>query len=259
MCTIVARKDGQGRLWLVGNRDEAIWRGRAEPPAIRQDGTVLAPRDVDAGGTWTLVNRAGLAVTLLNDYEAEAAFRTPPEPISRGTLVAEVGATGDLATAEAAVRAAPLPHIRPFRLLAVDAAGADALEARWDGEALTIAHPPLPLWRTSAGHDLAAATAARAAVAAQTLDALPPDADSAATEAAIAAFLTSHSPAKGGLSACKHTAIANTVSQTWITVDPVASPRVAMAYVDGPPCEHARGDWLVLPADGPSPQGVSES
>ena len=88
MCTLIVlhRCFADAELLVAANRDEYLDRP-AEPPALRRwnGRTVLAPRDVRAGGTWLGLNDAGVFAALTNRPNA-----TPdPTRRSRGLLVVD--------------------------------------------------------------------------------------------------------------------------------------------------------------------------
>src|SRR5262247_4444821 len=66
MCTLVLVVPPPGGiLQIAANRDEFLARPAAAPmPSV--DGRWLAPRDLQAGGTWLGVNAAGLFVGVTN-------------------------------------------------------------------------------------------------------------------------------------------------------------------------------------------------
>lgn len=94
MCTLalVVPPPG-GVLQVAANRDEFLARP-ASPPERSADGRWLAPRDLQAGGTWLGVNAAGLFVGVTNRSAGsrDAARR------SRGLLVIEALAAPDAST-----------------------------------------------------------------------------------------------------------------------------------------------------------------
>ena len=66
MCTLVLAVPAPGGvLQVAANRDEFLARPAA-PPEISADGRWLAPRDLQAGGTWLGMNAAGLFVGVTN-------------------------------------------------------------------------------------------------------------------------------------------------------------------------------------------------
>lgn len=69
---------------VAANRDEYFGRPTAEADWWEKPGDILAGRDLQAGGTWLGVTRAGRFAALTN-YRDPAALR--PEAPSRGSLV----------------------------------------------------------------------------------------------------------------------------------------------------------------------------
>jgi len=94
MCTLVlAVPPPGGVLQIAANRDEFLARP-ASPPALSADGRWLAPRDLQAGGTWLGQNASGLFVGVTNRSAGprDAARR------SRGLLVVEALESPDAAS-----------------------------------------------------------------------------------------------------------------------------------------------------------------
>jgi hypothetical protein len=86
---------------LLANRDERFDRA-FEPPTWRgARGAVLAPRDLEAGGTWLGVTRGGFLAAITNRREAFVPVGTR----SRGLLVDEALAQADARSAVAWARA----------------------------------------------------------------------------------------------------------------------------------------------------------
>jgi len=88
VCTLIVAVGAfaDAALLVAANRDERLDRP-SEPPALRPVGPipVVAPLDVQAGGTWLGLNAAGLFAGITNRFGA------PPDPAlpSRGQLVFE--------------------------------------------------------------------------------------------------------------------------------------------------------------------------
>jgi hypothetical protein len=94
MCTLVLVVPPPGGvLQIAANRDEFLARPAA-PPEVSADGRWLAPRDLQAGGTWLGVNSAGLFVGVTNRHAGtrDATRR------SRGMLVVDALESPDAAT-----------------------------------------------------------------------------------------------------------------------------------------------------------------
>ncbi len=94
MCTLalVVPPPG-GVLQVAANRDEFLARPAA-PPEPSADGRWLAPRDLQAGGTWLGLNAAGLFVGVTN----RAAGPRDPSRRSRGLLVLDALESPDAAS-----------------------------------------------------------------------------------------------------------------------------------------------------------------
>ncbi len=119
MCTLIAlhRCQPDVRHLIAANRDEYLDRPAA-PPMLRDLGgrTVLAPRDLRAGGTWLGLNASGLFVALTN-RPTENPDRSRR---SRGLLVED--ALAQAGAREAAMAASRLPRAsyNPFNLFVSD-------------------------------------------------------------------------------------------------------------------------------------------
>ncbi len=88
MCILVlAWRDRPGdRLVLLGNRDEFHARPSAPADWWADAPAVLGGRDLEAGGSWLGVTRGGRFAVVTNVREMRVA--PPPQPLSRGALVA---------------------------------------------------------------------------------------------------------------------------------------------------------------------------
>lgn len=120
MCTLLVqhRPGAEHPLVIAANRDEQLQRP-SEPPALRTDGPIpyVAPRDVQAGGTWLGLNARGLFVAITNRHGA------PPDPNrrSRGELVVRALGAPDAASARESLRALQPADYNGFHLLHADA------------------------------------------------------------------------------------------------------------------------------------------
>jgi hypothetical protein len=94
MCTLVLVVPPPGGvLQVAANRDEVLARPAAAP-ALSPDGRWLAPRDLEAGGTWLGVNSSGLFVGVTNRHAGPRETRRR----SRGLLVLDALESTDAAT-----------------------------------------------------------------------------------------------------------------------------------------------------------------
>ncbi len=71
MCTLILLRDQVPGypLFLLMNRDELYGRPSEEPTLTRETISILAPRDVQAGGTWIGVNEVGVVAAISNREE----------------------------------------------------------------------------------------------------------------------------------------------------------------------------------------------
>jgi len=223
---------------LFFNRDESVRRGTARPPERLALGgvRVLAPRDADAGGTWLGVNEHGLALALLNAWDAREGLAGAK---SRGLLVQELLDARDAATVLARLAEEDLARYRGFTLALFEPGRAPRARA-WDGRALAELEPRSPLCSSSL--DRGRAQAERERVWARLLSDQP-----GPSRALLERFHASHEPERGPWSPCMHRADAATVSASQVRVDARA---VALRYADGPPCTAGFGPWLALERTG---------
>lgn len=128
MCTVTFIPSKE-HIILTSNRDEKHWRSPAHAPARHsfQTGTILFPKDGDAGGTWFGVHENGNAVIFLNGgfvkHEPE-----PPYRRSRGLILLDLL---DTASPRSTFAAVDLEDIEPFTAVIWD--DAHLYECRWDG------------------------------------------------------------------------------------------------------------------------------
>ena len=120
MCTLVLVVPPPGGvLQVAANRDEFLARPAAAP-APSQDGRWLAPRDLQAGGTWLGLNAAGLFVGVTNRSGGprETSRR------SRGLLVLDALESPDAATLHGRLAALDPATYNGFHLAYADGTSA---------------------------------------------------------------------------------------------------------------------------------------
>lgn len=233
MCTAswLIRPDGYE---LFFNRDESVRRGTAAAPERRELSGVrlLAPLDTDGGGTWLGVNEHGLALALLNAWDARGAA---PTARSRGLLVRDLLPARDAETALTLLAREDLTRYRAFTLAAFVPGRAPRVRA-WDGVRLAERAPGALLCSSSLDPERAQREREQALALHVARPALP-------TRAELERFHASHAPERGPWSACMHRADAATVSASQVRVD---ARSIAMRYAPGAPCSAAFGAWLEL-------------
>lgn len=124
MCTVIVAL-GVSDRWpviLAANRDErlarpsATWQ-RSERPDVP---ALVAPRDLQAGGTWIGMSSRGVVAAVTNRYTGQ-----PPDGSlrSRGELVDLVLRSRSASEAQAVVAEINGAHFNPFHLVVADATG----------------------------------------------------------------------------------------------------------------------------------------
>lgn len=223
MCTASWLITGTG-YELFFNRDEALTRGRSSGPvpALVNGVRCLAPVDADAGGTWLGVNEFGLAVGLLNAWDARAALG---EVRSRGLLVRELLAARGFEELDETLRASALERHRAFTLVAF-LPGREPRVLAWDGGTLAPAEARLPLCSSSLDRQRAFA------LRSEVLERLRA-AHGRLDREVLELFQSSHEPERGPFSPCMHREDAGTVSASQVRVE---AERISFRYAPGPPC-----------------------
>jgi len=240
MCTLIAihRQVPGAPLVVAANRDEYYARP-AEGPALRDvpAGAVVAPLDLQAGGTWVGINAAGVLAAVTN-----RRCTSPDETLrSRGWLVMD--ALASRSAAEAAARLGDLPQqaYNPFNCFVADRN--DAFACVYQGAARVFALAPgahvvgnvEPDARDDAkvARVLERAEKAAARPAHRVLDEL-------------AELCREHDSGSTALhDTCVHAGPYGTRSSLLFRLDPSGASS-QLLYADGPPCTTAYEDFTPL-------------
>jgi len=226
MCTVSWLFNTHG-YELFFNRDELNCRQRAQPPKIKQlqNTRVIAPTDVDAGGTWISVNEHGLTLCLLNNYAAQAQMEKQ-NWISRGLLVKKLSHFTDTESLLAHFKTIALPLYRPFNLLMLSLS-CHIWQLSWNGvELRIIKDPAMPLTSSSFATD---------GVIKSRLQQFNNDVSTEDVQPQqLKQYHASHLPEPGAFSVCMHRDNGQTVSYSHICVSP---SQARFNYFDGSPCE----------------------
>jgi uncharacterized protein with NRDE domain len=109
-------------LVIAANRDEALSRPSEGPRCgVERGMPILAPRDLEAGGTWLGLNARGIFVAITNRHNGVRH----PGARSRGQLVLDALAESSVEAAVGRIAASgPLEH-NPFHLVIADRERAD--------------------------------------------------------------------------------------------------------------------------------------
>ncbi|MEE2828144.1 MAG: NRDE family protein [Myxococcota bacterium] len=125
MCTLLLSFQHHPGTSLVvaANRDERLDRPATAPRLwLDRPLRVLAPEDLEAGGTWMGLNEAGLFAGLTNRFvQGPDPGRVDPQRPSRGGLVLEALTHASAAGAREALAHLPGDRHNPFHLLLADA------------------------------------------------------------------------------------------------------------------------------------------
>lgn len=135
MCTLTILRD-EGRVLVTMNRDDLAGRPEAAPeewPSAKP--TFVAPKDLQAGGTWIGVNANGVIACLLNRYDPAPAGCT-----SRGSIVLEAMRNASVDDACNALKALDHAAYSPFTCLLVGHDSSTRLD--WTGARLTRTNLP---------------------------------------------------------------------------------------------------------------------
>ncbi|HTO08065.1 MAG TPA: NRDE family protein [Myxococcota bacterium] len=121
MCTLILLDRVVPHFPLIAatNRDEFFARPAARPALFPASGgrpAHVAPRDLEAGGTWMGVNASGVFVGLTNRPVSEK----PQGARSRGLLVLDALGQGSAEAVAAELERQARTHYAPFNLLAAD-------------------------------------------------------------------------------------------------------------------------------------------
>ncbi len=240
MCTLIAlhRCIPGATLVVAANRDEFEERP-ALGPALRETehGTLLAPLDAQAGGTWLGVGRTGMFAAITN-RRGEAP---DPRRRSRGLLVLDALAASSAADAAAAALETPSGAYNPFNLFVADRDRAFAITYASAARCIELppgphvignadlAAPPPPKLERLAGHVARLATAPDGSLLGRLADLCRShDGGSSPTDAT-----------------CVHAGRYGTRSSTLLRLAEEAAES-ELLYADGAPCQTAYRDFTPL-------------
>lgn len=128
MCTVtfIPSKD---KIYLSSNRDEKLLRKPALPPQFHKhnDGQIVYPKDLEAGGSWITLNENGNVAVLLNGGFVKH-IPTPPYKKSRGLVLLDmIQNTGPLQY----FLNADVSGVEPFTVILFEEN--NLFECRWTG------------------------------------------------------------------------------------------------------------------------------
>lgn len=137
MCTVTFLPLQHSNFILTSNRDEALARKEALPPAkYRLNGeNLIYPKDAEAQGTWIYTSESSFTLCLLNGA-FEKHKHQPPYRHSRGLVVLDFSSFNNV---NQFATNYDFSGIEPFTLVIVEQNQALTLhELRWDGKKIWV-------------------------------------------------------------------------------------------------------------------------
>jgi uncharacterized protein with NRDE domain len=243
MCTLILldRVVPQIPLIAATNRDEFFARPAAAPalvPGFAGRPAHLAPRDLEAGGTWMGVNASGVFVGLTNRPVAEK----PAGARSRGLLVHDALGQRSAEAVAAELERQQRTHYAPFNLLAADGRETWLIRRTADGQQQVRAlDPGLHVVCNRDPEDPSSEKVRRIEKELAGINiGLDPD----GLRGELFAVLRRHASASNPFeNSCVHTAEYGTRSSSVILL---GAARSAYWYADGAPCQSDYRDFTGL-------------
>jgi hypothetical protein len=194
----------------------------------------IAPIDSDFGGTWIAVNEWGLSLCLLN---GNAGLAAPRDRVSRGLLIPELIWVRSIDDAVFLLRSHDLSVFAPFAMLILEPCW-PATVAAWDGGSLTVdSHADKLAPLISSSYDVTGVQRVRREEFIRLAGEPPAD------PARLYWFHASHGSAPNAYSPCMHRDDAQTVSFSWIVVNP---RETCFLYVPAAPCQCIPSEQQIL-------------
>lgn len=236
MCTLIAlhRCADDAPLVVAANRDEQLGRPSQGFVSWRLAGrTVLAPRDLQAGGTWHGLADSGLFAAVTN----RPVSRRDPSRRSRGLLVLDALGEPDAAGAVRRLQALPDNTYNPFNLFLSD--GREAFVVVYEDKPSVMELSPGPhLVGNADPDDRSVPKVRRLLAAAEAVAARPP----ATWLDGLAEICRGHDGEGSPLEpACIHADGYGTRSSTLLRLARTREQSV-LRHAEGPPCETAYRD-----------------
>ena len=238
MCTLSWRLT-ENKYEVFFNRDEQRSRAKATVPRYDDNTNSIYPLDPHGGGTWISVNRSGLTLCLLNNYQAQSENKDISFRHSRGQIILKLTGYDNAKEIESMLRKLDLGSYAPF-LLCIFTQSLITYEGgvpvfSWNGKSLNKSVQKQPLISSSVS--LEEVTANRQSLFSDMV--LDVNAD---TESHLN-YHCSHSPDRGKLSVCMHRSDAATQSLSHIAV----AEHIKFSYHDGSPCKNSNWSDMLMP------------
>jgi uncharacterized protein with NRDE domain len=242
MCTLILldRVVPHTPVVAATNRDEFLARPAAAPALFRGPNGGLAhvaPRDLEAGGTWMGVNASGVFVGLTNRPVAEK----PKGARSRGLLVLDALAQPSAEAVAAELLRQEGAHYAPFNLLAADGRETWLVRRTPEGQSVRALDPGLHVVCNRDPEDPSSEKVRRIE---KELAGIDLGLGSEELRRELFAVLRGHASASNPFeNSCVHTAEYGTRSSSVILL---GAARSAYWYADGAPCRSEYRDFTGL-------------
>jgi uncharacterized protein with NRDE domain len=236
-------------LLIAANRDEQYDRPSAPPRRLDDVPSIVAGRDLRAGGTWLGINDHGILAAMLN-RRINAGNKPAPDARSRGLLCMDLLARRSAADADSWLRQHSASY-NPFTALVADRNDAIVSYNAGAGIVTERLKPGLHVFSSAADFDLHSSKADRAyalfGARTETLKRIQNN--SRDIVAALSSALGDHSLPAGSADAgdaiCVHRGSSGTVSSS-IVVLSASGSRFELFHCPGAPCENSFGDSIDL-------------
>lgn len=238
MCTLTWLLNNDG-YEVFFNRDEQRGRAKAELPVFNSNSESIFPIDPESKGTWISVNKSGLTLCLLNNYQCTNRIEAGDSFTSRGTLIPELIRYLEHQIVIEHLKKLNLTVFRPFTLCIfppiLNLHDDRVFIFNWDGKALTEDTATQPIISSAVKlHD----------VVKNRTDFFRQSSIIENADAGLyLKYHSSHQPVKGSLSVCMHRDDARTQSLSYIRVDNT----ICYSYHDGPPCNNDKWSQSFMP------------
>ncbi len=222
---------------LVMNRDEAYERPSQEPALTRERRFVVAPRDLQAGGTWIGVNDMGVVAAISNRHEGtfDSSLR------SRGLLCLEaLQRASALEVKDFVEEELAEVEYNPFNLLFCDRGRAFVTQHGEETHSVELREDVHILTNMDVD-DLSRPRIRRVRELVEGKDLASPE----AVWSLLKAVASDHEVYEGQ-SVCLHRDRAGTVSSTIVGISQEFPRNCVLLYSNGPPCETSFEDYSVL-------------
>jgi uncharacterized protein with NRDE domain len=231
---------------VAANRDERYDRPSAPPEVIRQNPTIVAGKDLVAGGTWLGVNQHGLVVGILNRRTDQD--QNPANARSRGLLCLDLLGLESAAYAAAHLREHQTAVYQPFTVVLADRVTAWVASNFEQRIQTTVLKKDLHVFSNTGGDGERSQKRTRAYALFNTV-LCRPEATAADLVRSFSRLLSDHTLGNDSHdrrdAVCVHGDVSGTVSSSVLAYSRVEK-QIQTFYCPGPPCRHNFGECSAI-------------